>query len=239
MKKINKLNKKAIIITWFIIIGCVVLIGAITYSYLTAVSISQLNLRIDELKVLKQYTELCLGNVLDNSLYIAAAHGGFILPEKTTETPFGNTSLGVAEIETSEMQISKFISDNMPSCLNNYSYFIENGLNIKQGLISTKALFGENTISVAVTMPVKIIDNSSKVQIETFTDERNIRIGKLIKYAKNVLEHEDVWLSYLSTLDINTTAIKQDNVIIYVFEDETSIIKDTNYLFMFAKDVKE
>ena len=126
VKKINKrINKKATIITWFIIICLVLLIGIILYTYMTQVSIKPLKLKTDELKIVKEYTEICLGNVLDNSLFIAAKQGGYIWPETTIETPFGNTSIGAAKKETSEMQISKYITNKLPSCLNNYSFFQE------------------------------------------------------------------------------------------------------------------
>ncbi|MBS3121503.1 hypothetical protein J4434_01285 [Candidatus Woesearchaeota archaeon] len=239
VKKINKrINKKATIITWFIIICLVLLIGIILYTYMTQVSIKPLKLKTDELKIVKEYTEICLGNVLDNSLFIAAKQGGYIWPETTIETPFGNTSIGAAKKETSEMQISKYITNKLPSCLNNYSFFQEKGLVIKQGLLVLKTIIGENNINAIVTMPVKIVDNSSNVQVVQFTKEKEIRLGKLIQYAKEVLEYDDVGLSYLSTLDVNTTIIKQDNNIVYVFEDENSLVKDAKYLFMFAKEVE-
>ena len=232
------MNKKAVMVTMFIMIGIVILTMMVFVGwYVVQAKDVMLELRTEELKVLREYTTSCLDDVFNQALYYSARQGGIIWPDKSIETPYGVTSLDVPNPEITKQQIAKDIKSYLPTCIEEYDFMEIEDIDLIRGSIDVEVDLGEKDTSVLLTMPVKIKDDVSSVQTEKFTTKADVRLKKLIEYAQNVYQYDDVWLSYLGEIDVDTTAIEYENTIIYIFEDKKSNAADVNYLFMFGKEI--
>ena len=227
------MKKRASLLSLIIIMGIMmmlIIVGSVVYSVAKSSSPSTNS----EIKPLVSYTETCLKNVLEDSLIVFGLQGGYVYPENPLLFQDMNISKDkLPEKEKAEMEISSYIENNIAGCLKDYEPYKEQFASIETGEPNVETFIGDDKVNVQLEMPLKAVKGKEKHQKDKFMAEKDIRIGKLLKYGNTIQSSEDADLTYLGNLDVMTTIIEHDEGSIFFLKDAKSKIReDKDYIFV-------
>jgi len=230
------MNKKAQI-TWFILIGIIILIGGGFFIYLNST-------RSDK-EIEKVIVEECIKEVTPPGIYLLAAKGGYIylfnnvLNTENIQIAYHleyNTNIS-PERTFMEYELSQFVKESLPICINNFEPF--NYLDFEIGEINVQSSISKEKIFVNVNYPITVITNDSKTVISEFTAEFPVRLGHILdikdKILSNLLDTGMIGFDMLSSFDVELSLLPYDTeTLVYSIYDESSVIDDVPFFFNFA-----
>ncbi|MFW6220497.1 MAG: hypothetical protein ACOC3X_02370 [Nanoarchaeota archaeon] len=242
MKK--KKNKKSQV-TFFIILGIMILfIFVVLFTYISSFS----DINIFKKSPVGIYVEECLFLTTSRALTLLGIQGGYINPNPYYN--FSNISIDIAYNEGTNSLVTndefkdelKFFIDNyLNDCLNDFDHFVNLGYNFEVGEPNSKIIITNKNIIVDLNYKISyyLDDNTKKYRIEDFRTTVPIRINKILDAGNEIIEINKnnngyINMTHLTELDFNVDVITEDNVHIYVIEDEKSIIFFNPYKFFFV-----
>ena len=176
------MNKKSQI-TYFLLFSLIILIFGGFYFYtnnqnqIKETKIEKSSEIIFDTSPIKFYIENCIENTGKDALIHIGRHGGyyelkkpylidenFKLPYYAVENLDFSPSLNVIENE-----ISKYLDNNLPICINNFEEFKEQGFEIKQNKAKFETKIEQSSVSFDVNFPITIKKVNRIQKIEKFS----------------------------------------------------------------------
>ena len=200
---------------------------------------------------LKSYMQDCMDKSANEGFYMLGRQGGYIfqpfyliLPYEFLELDTGiiaysyyNGDNILVTREDMEYQISSYMDIALSNCVDEYSLV---DFSIEKGTPETKTAIYDNKVSINSNFPLSIKGKYSMINLETFSNIYNVRLGYIHDVALHVVNDEvnnPDWIdiTYLLEQSFNTTILPYDEEdIIYEFDDNNSLIDREPFVFLFA-----
>ncbi len=243
-------------ITLFIIIGIVILFGVFIILFLVqqtrqipAPPVEKVPLEVESIRL---YVQNCVDSTSELGWTAIGLKGGMMEEprNKFVEPPFEfltSSTRGAYAFPTLDevkTQYDLYMKDSLRSCANNFVDFVEQGYRFTQGEINAQVIFSQNDITTTVDYPLTITKGNATSSLNRFISAKPIRFLKIYEVAQNISRRAsqingDVDLSYLTSRDINITAVVSENrQVIYTISDQKSLISGKPYTFIFVTDYK-
>ena len=255
------MNKKSQIVI-FVLLGLILLIGFGFISHLNN------NIKDTEIKKvtnvqfdissIKLYVENCIQNTAKNALILIGKQGGYY----ETKTPYIHYNnfyrpyyliegLDYPSLSYIEEEISKYIKEKLPSCLNGLNEFKKQGFEINLGALNIHTSSSYNEVYIKTQMQLEIKKDDYAYQLNDFANTIKIPLGKIYNVSREIInlqlkDKNKLCLSCLNDL-IESSGIYIDifnyvnNTLIFDLRAyNTSISSDnyTSYNFTFAVKYK-
>lgn len=243
------MNKKAQI-TWFILVGIVVLIVGGFFIYLYSTRSDKEIEKVIEIPAnimpIKNYVEECIKELTPPGIYLLAAKGGYIYSYKEVLNS-GNIQVAYHAVynenaspsmEFMEQELSTYVEEALKNCID-FSTFPQ--FKIEAGEMHATSSFGKERVVVDLNYPVTIISQDSKIVIAQYTAEFPFRLGHILnikeKTLSNLLNTGQVGFDLLSSFDVefNVLPYSEDTIVYSIFDEASG--KDVPFFFNFAVKV--
>ena len=238
--------KKKSQISLFIILGIVVL-GLFFFIFLTPNNINS-NVVAFEKSTINNYITSCLKQASEDALFLLGKQGGNINPESYLESNdfrisylYKNEETNVPSKKNIEEQLSKYIDNNILTCLNNFDDFKKQGWEVNFDNPITKTSINLKDISLLLNFDVGIGKGDSIINFKEFSHIADVRLTKILEATNKIVDFhliEEEWtdLTTLSGYNLEITIFPYKNTLTYSIEDKKSELSGETYLFNFALD---
>ncbi|MEK6874659.1 MAG: hypothetical protein AABX52_02815 [Nanoarchaeota archaeon] len=197
-------------ISWFIILGLVVIITLLAYQYYTTkyTRIKPGILYPPEAQPITTYIQDCMRIIGKEATELLGSQGGwisvptFISTDTRASLAIDNEGLRripywhyqgenrVPSIPGMERSINTYITQNLNTCLHNFSDLGKTI--IPKGNISTITTIAENDVIIQVRYPLAIIINPTKeILIDTYEISLPVQLKKLYELAERIMRYEN------------------------------------------------
>ena len=237
--KNKKMKNKKGQIAIFILFGIVILIGFGFIFYINQGDTKK-NPEVEQaaevsltIAPIKNYVDTCIGDVSQKGIDSISLRGGyydvinpasFLFLDVPHYFYLGNQNFPTKK--TIENELSKYISNGLSTCLDNFETFRKIGYDFEFGEISVKSILSK-TLSVTVNYPIIIKRGDSSTNIDRFFYKKDFDFSKLYEILSDfVREHQKnpdfVPIGYLS-LSANDNnflfdiSYLPDNAVVYSF----------------------
>jgi len=237
-------------VTIFVIIAILVIAGIIVL----ALAMNNKKEVGDQFKMnsnnIKAYIDSCIKETsIDGTFFIAIQGGYYKKPENSKNYLFFyipyywyKNKEAVPELKVLESELSSYIDDNLPGCINNLEIFKDSGYTFDLKNPSSSVKINEKNIDIEINYPIVITKGSSSIKLEQFQYSFDSDLKKAYDYSKLIIEEQkktpnSVPLSYIISLanekgfNFEKIYIEDDDVIYtLVFDDN----KDNENKFSYA-----
>lgn len=196
-----------------------------------------------EILSIKNYVDKCIEDTLMPGIYLLGFQGGYIYNEQPvflTDKDIiryhyhneQNTSPSLIEMQN---QLSQFMEQALPICIDDFQIFKQIGKDITNGSIKAQTIIAEN-IEININYPITLRENGKTTSEETFIHTVPINLKHIYDINQRIVDkvQEDpkhIDLTFLSQFDTRVTVLPHsDNTIVYALYDNTAV----EYVFMFA-----
>ncbi len=193
-----------------------------------------------EMLTIRDFVDSCIKMVSAEALSLLGLQNGITLGNYAQLNGYKVNyadSAGVLPIGEMEKQLSDFVAENLPDCIDNFEPF--KGRDISGGAISAKAKINELDVDFTVDYKVVLTAKEKKHQLDKFIITHNVRLKKMQKITQNVVNqilgkgYIELY-DYLGELDVNASIYAVDGVKYFVLEDEKSKLDNLPYKYVFA-----
>ncbi len=238
-------------VTLFIIIGVVLVALIVLLFYLvpriteTPTKILTLDERAEQLSMTM---ESCLALETENAIKLLGLQGGkLLLEEDSLQTDYsivnyalrGKTVL-FPSIEEMEKDIEEEIEYRVPICSNLDDPLINETEN-PEANVSIK----DNQLTISYHQPILLRKGESEVQLDkTYTFSFEIRLNSIHDLAEELIqdakEAPGVNINLVQDAELSMTIQNiENNILLYVLEDQNTIIDEEPYLFLVLLQTEE
>ena len=183
-------------ITIFIILAIVILISGSLFFYFRSGSTNK-EVQIEKLiknsvnsLPIKIFTESCLKEILDNGINLVSKQGGYYnTPPLSTNYLENRVAYFyyleqnfVPPIDKIGAEISKYVTDNLNHCLNDFNTFKEQGIKVEWKIKNISVKITDENVILSADLPIKIVDNGAENTISDFL----VTINKKLKVFYDV-----------------------------------------------------
>jgi hypothetical protein len=197
-------------VTIFIIIGIVILIIAfIGIMFGEQITGGIGRLLSPEAEPLRLFIEQCAEVTGDKAVLLAASQGGYIVPPERLRLSYDGflppapspiqvpmwwykgTSY-VPTKEQIEQQISDYVTENLPVCLNDFNAFQQFDI-INKGNLTVKTEMRSSDVGITVNYPmtVKPKKGNNTIELNKFSVASKRKLGQLYELASSIMEFEN------------------------------------------------
>lgn len=199
------------------------------------------------------FIKSCIKRTGEEAIIFISEHGGYYTLPANHYNKFGfdvpyyfyhNVVLNPSKSEV-EGQISKYIEDNLNSCLRDFQDLKKYGYNIEIGKIQAKSMIIPNSLILILGVPIKIqkgeilqISENMRVQLE------NINLDKIMNFNSLIMEIQvnrssAICLSCIINHGVDfdlqiLLAQLEDNILLFTIVDNTTIINQQPLIFNFV-----
>ncbi|MBW2981240.1 hypothetical protein KY360_07525 [Candidatus Woesearchaeota archaeon] len=216
----NNSNKGQI--TVFIILGLVLLVGAIFF--LSVREPVEEPFEVIKVPALLQpvyvHVEDCIKDIAVPGLYLLAIQGGYIyLPDEYLATDYSNVGYGYSngyavmpKIDEMESQLEQYIADMVPSCVN-FELFPD--LDITSENITSEVTITTKEVIFKISYPITGRKEESISEVEKFRVIIPIRLGYIYDSMVGILtktmdDPDWIDMTYLSGFDVKVDIVPHD-----------------------------
>jgi len=197
-------------VTVFVIIGIFIILGFLLFFYLkekTTIFTPDVVIP-QEVAPVKRYVESCIQDIGEKAIIRLGMQSGYVeIPKNIAMNPGAYISIGgpiklpywyLNGMDTSpklidiQSQISNYVSENLKSCLRNFSDFNQFIIEEK-GEIKTKTVIAEEEVVIKADYPL-VIKNKKGDKITTlleYTTSVPVRLKRIYRLAKGIMEAEN------------------------------------------------
>lgn len=206
-----------------------------------------------EILPITNYVESCIESVGKDSIIWIGQHGGYFeLPNYAIESYqkelayyFHIDSDIMPSKEEIEKELSKYVDEKIPACINDFIDFKKQGFEIKQGKIKVNTLIKQRNVLFQMDFPLTIKKGEKETKLSSFSNSvKNIRLNTIYEVSKKIIEKQmrnanSLCLSCLLNLSLtNGLSInlnkQYNNTIIITIDDFHSDVDSLPYKFIFA-----
>jgi len=215
-------------VTVFVIIGIFIILGFLLFFYLkekTTIFTPDVVIP-QEVAPVKRYVESCIQDIGEKAIIRLGMQSGYVeIPENIAMNPGAYISVGgpiklpywyLNGMDTSpklidiQSQISDYVSENLKSCLRNFSDFNQFIIEEK-GEIKTKTVIAEEEVVITADYQL-VIKNKKGDKITTlseYTTSVPVRLKRIYRLAKRIMESENKDM-FLEKTTIDLMALDPD-----------------------------
>ncbi len=230
-------------ITFFILIGVLIVFLLLLFSALQSYKKDYLTLSTDKIVA---YVENCLAQTTKEAVRETAMHGGFYnLPEKTASEniPYFHGPAAVQfSKENWEKELARAVEEELDACLQGFILFRIEGLRIDVQEKKASVIIKEKSVSVALSFPLTIEAGDQTKQLEKFSRSLSLDLLPLISATRaiNQFEKNELCLSCLFELADEYQLVVQvffdkNKTLIYEITDTKNILNKEYLVFLFAE----
>ena len=144
------------------------------------------------------FVESCIENMAKKGIYFIALQGGYYdapqlsVPFLNANVPFywHNKESKVPEKQVIEKDLSKYIKNNLPECINDFKSFEELGFRINAGEPKIKSTIAEKNVVVDVEYPIRVSSDSGSINLDKFTSTIDLRLNDAYKFSNQIVEEQ-------------------------------------------------
>ncbi|MBI2576868.1 hypothetical protein HYV84_06635 [Candidatus Woesearchaeota archaeon] len=202
-------------LTAFVIIGLFILLMVLVLSLIRRESIEEAELINPELIPVQQYVETCSKELAKEALQIVGFNGGYIYfpvwvdaapqrvlqasPNKDLRNPYWwfDGVAAIPAISQIEQDISRYVREGMPGCINNFSAFKNKYLVDEMGEMQIATILGQEKgikedVAIRTIFPIRIKDklNKTLAELQSYVITIPVRFNAVYNLAKEVMERE-------------------------------------------------
>ena len=246
------LTAKKAQVTMFVVLGMVLLVLAAVLFYINygGGQLSQQLVpasRIPELAApIKASIDSCLEQTAINAIIYTSSQGGYFeLPKYSVKSGFSGAPYYLYEnkqimpsISKIENEISSYINEELPFCMENFIAFRKNGFEIEAGKAATRTEISLEGISFGLKFPVKIKKGDFAFSLDSFGHAiKGTRLNEIYEVSKTlssgmIKNSEDICfsciLAVVSEHDFRIEINRLDqNIFLYTIIDNFSTAGET------------
>ncbi|MFH0977901.1 MAG: Ig domain-containing protein [Candidatus Woesearchaeota archaeon] len=197
------MRKKAQV-TIFILLGAIVLIAMLFFTYLRSSAIEsegsqglrQVLETPADIQPIRAFVDDCLHSTLIDGLSLVSLQAGYFIPD-VPATPLQNVLVpfyydnGNVTIPSKSVigeQISLFVSSNLPSCTAGFSAFRQLGYDVKEGSITAQTFFSQGSITTTVLYPFTVTKGDVSVGFDSFQTTVDSSLPSLYNYSVEIVK---------------------------------------------------
>lgn len=236
-------------LTLFVIIALILIIAIIITFYIKP--LKENPNKIAEIRPIESFVQGCIEKTAKNALYLIGQQGGYIEPTQLSTDYnvayfFYDDRNTMPTKEQIENEISKYINSELPFCTNNFIELPD--FDVEDDVVKTKTTILENKIRLDIKYPLTIKRGDVGYHLEYFNAEINSNLNTIhgaieqiiIEQVKNP---DRVCFSCLTNIgaenDLTIDLVdQQENTIVFTIFDDSLIIDNSSYEFMFANHYK-
>ena len=239
-------NKKTQV-TLFLILGLVVLIAVFFMGYIApdkAKSESP-----SSLLPLKSNIDFCVDEIAKQAVIYTGLYGGYYkVPEPKLVYFFDDVPYYIYQgtntmpsLTTIEAQISNYIMEQLPECVNNLRDF--QGAKIEGAISSVNSTVGKDSVLVYIDYPINVYKADVNTQFSKFRTEVPVRLDTIYSTASSIVEDKirnngalcaDCLIDVSSENNVFIDIVAHENSLIFTIFDNVTKINDDDYIFSFA-----
>jgi len=245
-------------VTIFIIVAIVIVASAAAILLLVQ---TQKPVESPEVKEVGNFVSTCLQQVSEDAIIAVGEQGGYYnLPERTNYFSFFPKPYYIYETEdlvpgmqVLELEISKYIKDNIDFCLADFSVLEQKGYDVKKtgsNKISIRIIGSDNSVGVSAKIPISVSKgNSTSLVNDFYTIVKPVRFDVLLRASNEIVSSEtrdprtmcitciqDIAENY--GLQVTITETDDRNDFIYALADDQSNFTEFLYEYSFAAKYK-
>lgn len=189
-------------VTVFIIIGIVVLLITGLLLFLKKESILEKNIVNEELVNLPNgegvnyFVQSCLTKVSEQGVIKLGHQGGYyqspldysiIFFDDLMPYYYADEKMMLLSINDSERELEKYLQENLPICLDNFSAFQNEGYQITTGNMRLKAKF-KGKVMIELDYPIVISQGVSVIELNHFSYQINLDLPKYFSVSQKLVQ---------------------------------------------------
>ena len=190
-------------ITLFLLAGLVVIVVFILVLNLKYLSPSEIKVNKLQTDIIQDYVGNCLELTTKQAILILASQGGYIkIPNDVLMFKEANTNIiylydyndypgpyydKLLDISDWELEISSFIEENLPYCINGFEQFKKQGYEIDFGSVKAETTIRDSDVIVRIKYPLNITTKTTTKHIDSFEAKIGVRLKKVRKQAISIL----------------------------------------------------
>ena len=210
---------------------------------------------------IKNYIDSCIEKTGNDAIDLVSKQGGYYaLPEDSIYNTAYYFYLGeplIPPITTIESELSSYMEDRLPLCIEDFKPFKEQGFDITAESLHAAAIIGEKDVLFNIDYPIIIKKRDSIAEMDKFSLESGSSLKKMYDAAAELIEKQqqdpdfiliseiiDIGDKYNITFD--TEEDDEGNVIYHLVDREPSISEfpelepeEKHYEFLFAARYKK
>ena len=247
-------------VTIYIILGLILLIGLGFLNYLrngiNKEKVEEISEIPFEVNSIKTYIQNCIQITGKDALFYVGKQGGYYelkkpyLIDDNFNLPyyFYNNLDFSPSIKDIEKEISKYLNNKLPFCINYFKDFREQGYDINGNLINNSIIITENSLKIKSDYPLSIYKDKTYLTYNEFSNDVPIRLNLIYNISKSIVDRiakdDNICLSCLleygikNNLSIEIYEISNSTFIFYI-KDNQSILEGDPFTFRFAVKGKE
>tara|TARA_Y100000310_G_C20463060_1_gene706273 strand:+ start:28 stop:801 length:774 start_codon:yes stop_codon:yes gene_type:complete len=242
-------------ITLFVVIGIIIII---TISFLfflrqdqvrDLTSINENKLRVEPVET---FIQSCIDSVGEEAVYFIGLQGGYY------NTPSPNINYSYIKIpiywnvnqektpskETIESELLEYVKDNLNSCTNHLSVFIEQGFEFKEGEVNGKVSLTTDKVIFEIDYPIEVQIDENIHKLDRFISTINLNLDQKYGFVSQIMEEQKKTpdsipygfvtnLAYQNDFVFETMNIEEDIVLFtLIFNDKNT--KGQPFIYSFA-----
>jgi len=239
-------------ITTFIIIGIVVLAIVATVFYIRQQETERLPREAvpKEAQPIQLFVEECIQKTAVPGIYHLGMQGGHItVPEHAFSTEiysigygFKNKASTLPSIDKMQEQLSEYLKNALPLCINGFEIFRKQGILIEEGELSVETRIFKDDVMFLVSYPLKVVRDEREIMMQNFLAKIPVRLGHNHAVARQIIEKSQKRFVLnellIPDMKINLLPSSRDTLVIAML-DEKTVIGNRTFLFMFAYELDE
>lgn len=228
--------------TMFVVTGIIILAVIMLYIFLSFIAKRTPDIEStvsvqEQSKQVRSYAESCLKDLFEDSLINTGIQGGYFnLPDIYFKNDFLRVAYAYNKkpVLLTKESLKKEISSYIISKLTKYCTFREfKGLRIDTSQMNPEILLENNSTLLNPNFIITISKRRETIQLKDFKIRVNVRLNLIYDLISLILQ--DLHRSNINIPEgIKIKIIQYDNDLLYLIFDENSIIKDSQYKFLFA-----
>lgn len=223
-------------ITLFVILGFVIVIAAFFVVSLRSpkeIGVQRVVEAPSDLQPLKSFVEGCLSSTLRDAVSFVSIQGGFYdAPLSSADFMFARIPYywdygykkHVPSIETVESQISQYVSDFLPLCLDDFSTLKNLGFVVEYGEAVAASSVSANGVFCDVLMPVRVSRGSLSFAMEGFSAHVDSVLSGLHGHALDITDAISKKPGFLPLSHMVVLGIKNGFTIEVLYQENGSVI---------------
>ena len=226
-------------ITIFIIVGLLIIASIIFIPFYKQTSVKSLTSN-SGLQQINPFVDDCIKNVAENGIYSISLQGGYYQSPALSKRYFNlqipyywyNQTYMMPSKETIQQELSKYVNDNLPGCLDDFGSFKNKGYIFELGNISSDVTIGENAIDVNVEYPIIISKGNSLLRLDKFSSTFDFDFNKKYGIVSQFMDKQKNAINSIPLGSIVDLAYSGN----FTFEDINMGNGEIIYTFIFDKE---
>ncbi len=204
------MNKRAQI-SFFMLIGIVIVVIFILIFHLKSLGPSEVNLNKIQAESIKDYVDSCVELTTKHAIINLGLQGGFIGIPSNVQTltlkqsppmqvvylyDYDNYKSSLTfnvlnSITEWQDELSSYIQNNLPVCINGFQPFEQQGYDIKSGTPKADVKIRSKDVLVTLNYPLEIRKGKTKEEMKNFQVRAGINLNAVHNQAENILNAID------------------------------------------------